>query len=154
MLVGLRPRQSLGRSSYTSTVARRCSRGGHRRGDERRLLHRRECRRSSVFANSTKHGALETELLWKEAGFDMLTSIVDLGCVQGFTSVDLARTVGESGHICAVDKSAGYREHLGEHLGAESITNVNVLNADATAGLDSRPLRWGVLPLVSCLSHR
>jgi SAM-dependent methyltransferase len=74
----------------------------------------------------------ETELLWKEAGFDMLTSIVDLGCGPGFTSVDLARTVGESGHICAVDKSAGYLEYLGEHLRAQSITNVTVLNADAT----------------------
>jgi ubiquinone/menaquinone biosynthesis C-methylase UbiE len=74
----------------------------------------------------------ETELLWKEAGFDTLTSILDLGCGPGFTSLDLARTVGESGHVCAVDKAGGYLEYLANHARAQSIGNLTVVNADAT----------------------
>jgi hypothetical protein len=30
----------------------------------------------------------ETEAMWKEAGFESLKSIIDLGCGPGFTSLD------------------------------------------------------------------
>lgn len=74
----------------------------------------------------------ETELLWKEAGFGSCGSIVDLGSGPGFTSLDLARTVGNGGEICGVDKAQGYLEYLADEARAQSIDNVTVLNADAT----------------------
>jgi SAM-dependent methyltransferase len=82
----------------------------------------------------TQHEAWrpETELLWKEAGFGSLGSIVDLGSGPGFTSLDLARTVGDAGAVCAVDKAHGYLEYLADQARAQSIENVTVLNADAT----------------------
>ncbi len=82
----------------------------------------------------TQHEAWrpETELLWKEAGFSSLASIVDLGCGPGFTSLDLARTVGHSGEICAVDNAPGYLEYLADQARAQSIANVTGLSADAT----------------------
>jgi SAM-dependent methyltransferase len=82
----------------------------------------------------TQHEAWrpETELLGKEAGFGSLAAIADLGCGPGFTSLDLARTVGDSGQICAIDKAQGYLEYLANQARARSVGNVTVLNADAT----------------------
>ncbi|HEU4691575.1 MAG TPA: class I SAM-dependent methyltransferase [Vicinamibacterales bacterium] len=103
---------------------------------------RRETRREEYFIGvsaseidrlRTQHEAWrpETELLWKEARFDSLTSIVDLGCGPGFTSIDLARTVTDSGEVCAVDKAGGYLEYLADEARSQSIANITVLNADA-----------------------
>lgn len=82
----------------------------------------------------TQHEAWrpETELLWNEAGFRSGQSVVDLGCGPGFTSVDLTRAVGPSGHVCAVDKASSYLAYLASHLRELAVTNVSVLNADVT----------------------
>ena len=58
----------------------------------------------------------ETDLLWHEAGFASCRSILDLGCGPGFTSMDLARVVGPSGEICAVDKAQSYLRSLAERV--------------------------------------
>jgi SAM-dependent methyltransferase len=76
----------------------------------------------------------ETEDLWREAGFSSLGSVIDLGCGPGFTSLDLARTVGASGRVYAVDKATSYLEFLSRQARAHSITNVTVSSADLTKG--------------------
>ena len=81
----------------------------------------------------TQHEAWrpETERLWREAGFDALASVVDLGCGPGFTSLDLARTVAAAGEVCAIDKAGGYLDYLADRARAEAIDNVTGLKADA-----------------------
>ncbi len=74
----------------------------------------------------------ETESLWKDAGFTSSKSLVDLGCGPGFTSVDLARTVGPAGAVCAVDKASSYLEYLAGHARALGLANVSVLDVDLT----------------------
>jgi ubiquinone/menaquinone biosynthesis C-methylase UbiE len=80
----------------------------------------------------TQHEAWrpETELLWRNAGFDSCRSILDLGCGPGFTSLDLARVVGPAGEVCAVDKADSYLQLLARRARAEGVTHVRVLNAD------------------------
>ena len=82
----------------------------------------------------TQHEAWrpETESLWAEAGFPSMKSLMDLGCGPGFTSVDLARVVGTSGNVCAVDKASSYLTYLADHARGQGITNVTTLNADLT----------------------
>ena len=74
----------------------------------------------------------ETESLWRDAGFHTFTSVIDFGCGPGFTSLDLARTVGSSGGICAVDKASSYLDYLGNQARTLAMTNVTVLHADVT----------------------
>ena len=98
----------------------------------------------------TQHEAWrpETELLWKDAGFVSCRSILDLGCGPGFTSLDLARIVGPSGEVCAVDKADSYLRSLTERARASGVTNVRVLNADLaqsqsiTGPFDGAFCRW------------
>jgi SAM-dependent methyltransferase len=82
----------------------------------------------------TQHEAWrpETESLWKEAGFGSCTSIVDFGCGPGFTSLDLARIVGPTGVVCAVDKATSYLEYLADQARSLAITNVSLSNVDLT----------------------
>jgi len=72
----------------------------------------------------------ETDLLWHEAGFASCRSILDLGCGPGFTSMDLARVVGPTGEICAVDKAESYLRSLDERARALGVTNIRTVNAD------------------------
>ena len=74
----------------------------------------------------------ETELLWKDAGFYGCRSVVDLGCGPGFTSIDLARVVGASGDVCAVDKASSYLTYLADRARAQAIANISVLDADVS----------------------
>ena len=80
----------------------------------------------------TQHEAWrpETDLLWHQAGFASCRSILDLGCGPGFTSMDLARVVGPSGEICAVDKAERFLRSLAERARALGVTNIRTLNAD------------------------
>lgn len=98
----------------------------------------------------TQHEAWrpETELLWKEAGFSSCRSVLDLGCGPGFTSLDLARVVGPSGEVCAIDKADSYLQLLSDQARALGVTNTRVLNVDlarrqAIAGpFDAAFCRW------------
>lgn len=98
----------------------------------------------------TQHEAWrpETEQLWKDAGFASCRSLLDLGCGPGFTSLDLARVVGPSGEICAVDKADSYLHLLEARARALGLSNVRVLNADlASSGsfggaFDAAFCRW------------
>ena len=98
----------------------------------------------------TQHEAWrpETELLWKNAGFTSCRSILDLGCGPGFTSLDLARIVGSSGEICAVDKADSYLGLLADRARAGGVTNVRTKKADLaqrhslTGSFDGAFCRW------------
>jgi cyclopropane fatty-acyl-phospholipid synthase-like methyltransferase len=72
----------------------------------------------------------ETELLWQRAGFPSMSSIVDLGCGPGFTSLDLARIAPPTARITAVDKAAPYLAYLSDRVRALAVTNVDVMHAD------------------------
>lgn len=68
-----------------------------------------------------------TEKLWKRAGFRTGMTIVDLGCGPGYTTIDLARLVGPSGHIIAVDRdSEKSLPLLKAKLAEEALTNVEI----------------------------
>jgi SAM-dependent methyltransferase len=74
----------------------------------------------------------ETERLWADAGFHSFTSVIDLGCGPGFTSLDLARTIRSSGEVCAVDNASEYLEYLAGQARALGVTNVTQSHADLT----------------------
>ena len=102
----------------------------------------------------TQHEAWrpETDLLWHEAGFASCRSILDLGCGPGFTSMDLARVVGPSGEICAVDKAESYLRSLAERARALGVTNIRIVERRSRATpVDRGSVRWRVLSLVSCV---
>lgn len=105
---------------------------------------------SEVERLRTQHEAWrpETELLWKDAGFESCRSILDLGCGPGFTSLDLARVVGPAGEICAVDKADSYLQSLADRAHADRVTNVRAVNVDVsqshslTGSFDGAFCRW------------
>jgi SAM-dependent methyltransferase len=49
---------------------------------------------------------------WNRAGFAAGQRLLDLGCGPGFASFDLARLVGATGELLALDNSPVYLEHL------------------------------------------
>jgi len=68
-----------------------------------------------------------TKQLWKRAGFRRGMTIVDLGCGPGYTTIDLAKLVGPSGHIIAVDRDSEKSLHLlKSRLAEEALTNVEI----------------------------
>ncbi len=48
--------------------------------------------------------AMENQRFIARAGFDTGKTLVDLGCGPGYTTLDLARTVGSTGKVIAVDR--------------------------------------------------
>lgn len=62
--------------------------------------------------------------LWERAGFAPGQTIIDVGCGPGFATLDLARLVGPTGHVIAVDHSARFLEHLKGQLTSQGIHNV------------------------------
>lgn len=50
--------------------------------------------------------------LWERCGFTRGRNILDLGCGPGWTTIDLARLVGPTGRVIAIDISSRYIEHL------------------------------------------
>lgn len=50
--------------------------------------------------------------LWERCGFTRGRTILDLGCGPGWTTIDLARLVGPTGRVIAIDISSRYIDHL------------------------------------------
>ena len=73
----------------------------------------------------------ENQRLLSRAGFGEGNTLVDLGCGPGFTTLDLARRVGPTGRIIAVDRD-GERSvpRLREAAGAAGFGNVEARVAD------------------------
>jgi SAM-dependent methyltransferase len=74
-----------------------------------------------------------TSRIWELAGFGPGQTIVDLGSGPGFASVDLARLVGPSGHVVAIDSSPEARAHCRKLTDLHALANISVESADAAA---------------------
>ena len=70
-----------------------------------------------------------TERIWRVAGFGPGQAIVDLGCGPGFTSLDLARIVGPSGQVLAIDSSEEATAALAPSAGGAA-SPLEVVTAD------------------------
>lgn len=86
--------------------------------------------------------------LWERAGFRSGATLLDVGCGPGFATLDLARLVGPTGHVIAVDESRRFVEHLTERCRREAVANVEVRAGDvqsldvAPGTVDGAYARW------------
>lgn len=76
--------------------------------------------------------APETHALWKRAGFSMGQHIADLGSGPGFTALDLARHVGPSGRVSAIDKASPFLQFLSSEARRQGLHNIGTVEADLT----------------------
>jgi ubiquinone/menaquinone biosynthesis C-methylase UbiE len=72
-----------------------------------------------------------TEAVWRLAGFRSGQTIVDLGCGPGFTTLDLARLVGETGRVVGVDASATAASIARDETARLGLPNVRIEVANA-----------------------
>jgi ubiquinone/menaquinone biosynthesis C-methylase UbiE len=71
-----------------------------------------------------------TDSLWRKAGFSFGQDLVDLGCGPGFATLELARLVGHSGSVQAIDASERFVNHLNHQVSAAGLANVTTRVAD------------------------
>ena len=92
--------------------------------------------------------AREAHALWRRAGFGPGQRLIDLGCGPGFATVDLARVVGPSGQVVAVDNAASFLEHLRLAARERQLDQIEVVDADVrdfalpTTDFDGAYARW------------
>lgn len=92
--------------------------------------------------------AREAQALWGRAGFGPGQRLIDLGCGPGFATFDLARIVGPSGRVVAVDNAVRFLEHLRLRARERGLDQIEVVNADVrefvlpTTGFDGAYARW------------
>jgi len=85
---------------------------------------------------------------WRKAGIKPGMTVMDVGCGPGFASFDLARLVGPSGRVIAVDQSPKFLRALeagAKHRGLANIETVESGLADydwPTAQCDAIWSRW------------
>ena len=79
-------------------------------------------------ANSYKH--------LKKAGLSMGKVVFDIGCGSGAMSVYLAKVVGSSGHVYAVDVSEKQLEFAEAKVKQEGLDNVTFIHADISSADD------------------
>lgn len=86
--------------------------------------------------------------LWVRSGFAPGHTLVDLGCGPGYTTADLAQTVGASGRVLAVDTSRRFVEYLRRQPPAPGAAPIDAFVADVEAltlpeaSLDGAYARW------------
>ncbi|NER13606.1 methyltransferase domain-containing protein [Leptobacterium flavescens] len=64
------------------------------------------------------------------AGIEKGTAVADIGCHEGYLSIHLARKVGESGKVYAVDVRQDRLDKLKENLKERNLKNVKVILGD------------------------
>jgi ubiquinone/menaquinone biosynthesis C-methylase UbiE len=72
-----------------------------------------------------------TDLLLNEAGIKSGMHVADIGCGAGFTSCKLAKFVGPTGRVYAVDISADQLEIARNHAAQAGISNIDFIEDDA-----------------------
>jgi ubiquinone/menaquinone biosynthesis C-methylase UbiE len=72
----------------------------------------------------------DAEIAWRTAGFREGDHLLDLGCGPGFATLDLARIVGASGSVTAVDQSSDFLAHLRARTDDLGLENVKAIRAD------------------------
>ena len=85
--------------------------------------------------------AKQARIGWKDSGFSPKQRLLDAGCGPGFTTLELARIVGEQGKVYALDNSPKYLKILEENLKAQRLSNVQILEEDI------REFSWEEEPL-------
>jgi SAM-dependent methyltransferase len=70
----------------------------------------------------------DTRSLWRRARLSREQSILEIGAGPGFTTLDLARFVGASSQITAIELSANFAEKCAERV--KDYANVTVVKAD------------------------
>jgi precorrin-6B methylase 2 len=75
----------------------------------------------------------ETEALWTAAGFRAGQHLADLGSGPGYTALDLARVVGPSGRVTALDKASPFLGYLAAEAAKRGLSNIATIEADVTA---------------------
>ena len=68
--------------------------------------------------------------LWLRGGITAGLQVLDAGCGPGYASLELAKLVGDTGKVTAVDFSRQYLQHLRQQIAAASINNITVIESD------------------------
>lgn len=74
----------------------------------------------------------ETQALWQAAGFGAGHRIVDLGSGPGFSTFDLAQTIGPAGQVTALDKAPPFLDFVRAESRRRGLSNVHTLDLDLT----------------------
>lgn len=80
-------------------------------------------------AHQHRAWARQTVHLWDVAAIGPGDRVVDLGCGPGFTSLDLARRVGVTGRVIAVDPSGRALDELRRAVAHHGLTNVECVES-------------------------
>jgi ubiquinone/menaquinone biosynthesis C-methylase UbiE len=75
----------------------------------------------------------ETEALWTRADIHTGLNVIDLGSGPGYTAIDLARRVGPTGRVTALDKASAFLDFVTAEARREAVENVEPLERDITA---------------------
>jgi SAM-dependent methyltransferase len=67
---------------------------------------------------------------WRRAGFSSGQHVVDIGCGPGFASLDLARLVGPTGRVTAIDRSRPFLAALDRAARAHGLHHIDTLEQD------------------------
>lgn len=70
---------------------------------------------------------------WTQAGIVTGARVADVGCGPAATSVELARVVGETGSVVAVERDESARAAAEQVIAAAGVTNVELRAGEATA---------------------
>lgn len=68
--------------------------------------------------------------LWERAGFRPGHTVLDVGCGPGFASLDLARLLGPTSRVIAVDESQRFVSHLVAQMKAQAIETIDARVGD------------------------
>jgi SAM-dependent methyltransferase len=85
---------------------------------------------------------------WRQAGFTVGQTVVDVGCGPGFASLDLAELVGPTGRVVALDKSKRFLDVLEAMRRQRQFENLTTYELDLdsaelpTLAADGAWCRW------------
>lgn len=90
----------------------------------------------------------QAEELWDLAGIRVGMTVLDVGCGPGFATLDLARRVGPSGRVIAIDESTRYLDHLRAEAQTRQLDNIEARQGDVQridlppGSVDAAYARW------------
>lgn len=73
---------------------------------------------------------MDVDRLFKMGGVTLGDTVADIGCHEGYLSIRLARAVGKTGKVYAVDVREDRLENLEENAGDRKITNIQTVLGD------------------------
>lgn len=90
----------------------------------------------------------EVHAAWRSAGIGLGSTVADIGAGPGFAALDLARLVGPTGRVFAVERSVRFLQYLRGETRDGAYSNIDCIEADlmhaplALTGLDAVWCRW------------